>query len=147
MKQSIQVFYKTWCLLVFITPVLARNSDAATATPVPVFQVTPPSDGNIAVTSQPQLYHDSSIYESKSSAERHLSIASWNSANNSLREASLRHKSNQQQSSTESSEQKEYFAREYNVRTHREDVRGDGIILLSYFHDSFLSKKIIINRI
>ena len=130
MKGSHRIFFRTWCLILFIVLMYSQNSIATTVTPVPVFQVTPPSESNLAVTSQSQLYHDSSLYESmKNSAERYSNIASWKNSNNSLREASVRLKSNQQQSSVESGEQKEYLTRDYNIRIHRDGVRGINAIL------------------
>ncbi|XP_015922364.1 cuticlin-5-like [Parasteatoda tepidariorum] len=69
---------------------ISKSAVATTATPVPVFQVTPPSDGTLSVTSKPALYRDTSHYDSsKNSAERYM--ASWNSTT-ILRENNVRSK-------------------------------------------------------
>lgn len=131
MKGSHRVFFRTRCLIFFIILIHSQTNAATTVTPIPIFQVTPPSESNLAVTAQPQLYHDSSLYESmKNNAERHSSVASWKNANNSLREASIRQKSNNQHSSSESGEQKEYLTRDYNIRIHRDGARGKKNIIL-----------------
>lgn len=133
---SNEVLFKIWSTVCFVTYITTHTSDATTATPVPVYQVTPPSPSNLAVTSQPSLYHDSSNYESsKSSAERHISVATWNNTHNVLRESSVRLKSNQPQANTESGEQKDYLSREYNIRNHREDGRGKSVHF-NYFPDA-----------
>lgn len=123
MKEGFRMFYRTWCLFSCLTFINTQSKDATTVTPVPVFQVTPPSDSNQAVTSQPKLYHDS-LYESvKSNGERHPSFANWNTANNSLRETSSTRLLNHQQSDAVK-EQNESLTRAYNNRFYREDTRG-----------------------
>ncbi|CAL1282701.1 unnamed protein product [Larinioides sclopetarius] len=84
----------TAVLWAFFSPLISKCS-ATTATPVPVFQVTPPSDAAIAVTSRPSLYHETTLYE-KNSAEHY--IASWNTTN-TLRGGQTRGKAQQQMSS------------------------------------------------
>ncbi|KAF8793842.1 hypothetical protein HNY73_001880 [Argiope bruennichi] len=86
--------WSTTVLWAFFSPLISKCS-ATTATPVPVFQVTPPSDAAIAVTSRPSLYHETTLYE-KNSAEHY--IATWNTTS-SLRGGPARGKAQQQTSS------------------------------------------------
>ncbi|KFM62132.1 hypothetical protein X975_11343, partial [Stegodyphus mimosarum] len=102
-----------------------QASYATTATPVPVFQVTPPSDSMLTVTSRPTLYHESTHYDSsKSSIERYL--AAWNTSTNVLQRNTSRSKSQQQQMATEHAEHNEFTSGNYHIirgAKHRDETK------------------------